>query len=160
VIYTSGSTGRPKGVMIEHRSVVNRLHWMQRAYPLGARDVLLQKTSYGFDVSVWELFWWALEGASLSILQPRGERLPQALVEAIQRRRVTVAHFVPSMFNVFLEYLDDKPDKVSALASLRRVFASGEALAPRTSAGSTTSLAGPPAPGSRISTVPRRPRWT
>ena len=64
VIYTSGSTGRPKGVMIEHRSVVNRLHWMQGAYPIDERDVLLQKTSFCFDVSVWELFWWALEGAA------------------------------------------------------------------------------------------------
>ncbi len=44
VIYTSGSTGRPKGVMIEHRAVINRLHWMQRAYPIGERDVILQKT--------------------------------------------------------------------------------------------------------------------
>ncbi len=33
VIYTSGSTGKPKGVMIEHRSVVNRLHWMQQRLP-------------------------------------------------------------------------------------------------------------------------------
>ena len=39
VIYTSGSTGRPKGVMVEHRSVVNRLNWMQRRYPLGPADV-------------------------------------------------------------------------------------------------------------------------
>jgi len=39
VIYTSGSTGKPKGVMIEHRSVVNRLHWMQAAYPIGRDDV-------------------------------------------------------------------------------------------------------------------------
>ncbi len=29
LLYTSGSTGRPKGVMIEHRSIVNRLIWMQ-----------------------------------------------------------------------------------------------------------------------------------
>jgi amino acid adenylation domain-containing protein len=131
VIYTSGSTGRPKGVMIEHRAIVNRLHWMQQAYPIGARDVLLQKTSYCFDVSVWELFWWALEGASLCILPPRGERLPQAIVGTIREHRVTVAHFVPSMLNVFLEYLDGKPGKASAaLASLRRVFASGEALVP------------------------------
>ena len=62
MIYTSGSTGKPKGVMIEHRSVVNRLHWMQRAYPIDERDVILQKTPYYFDVSVWELFWWALTG--------------------------------------------------------------------------------------------------
>ena len=59
VIYTSGSTGKPKGVMIEHRSLVNRLHWMQHAYPIDESDVILQKTPYYFDVSVWELFWWA-----------------------------------------------------------------------------------------------------
>jgi len=131
VIYTSGSTGKPKGVMIEHRSVVNRLHWMQSVYPLDSRDVLLQKTSFCFDVSVWELFWWALEGASLCLLAPRGERIPQVLVETIRKHRVSVMHFVPSMLNVFLEYLDGRPEKVSAtLSSLRRVFASGEALSP------------------------------
>ena len=131
VIYTSGSTGRPKGVMIEHRSVVNRLHWMQEAYPIDSRDVLLQKTSFCFDVSVWELFWWAIEGASLCLLMPRGEKIPQALIETIKKHKITVLHFVPSMLNVFLDYLDGKPDKVStALASLRRIFASGEALSP------------------------------
>lgn len=131
VIYTSGSTGKPKGVMIEHRSVVNRLHWMQSAYPIDHRDVLLQKTSFCFDVSVWELFWWALEGATLCLLAPRAERIPQALLETIRKHRVSVLHFVPSMLNVLLEYLDGRPEKVSAaLPSLRRVFASGEALSP------------------------------
>jgi amino acid adenylation domain-containing protein len=131
VIYTSGSTGKPKGVMIEHCSVVNRLDWMQNAYPIDHRDVLLQKTSYCFDVSVWELFWWAIQGASLCMLMPRGERIPQAIVEAVEKHRVSMIHFVPSMLNVFLEYLDGKPKKVSStLGSLRRCFASGEALSP------------------------------
>jgi D-alanine--poly(phosphoribitol) ligase subunit 1 len=131
VIYTSGSTGKPKGVMIEHRSVVNRLHWMQSAYPIDNQDVLLQKTSFCFDVSVWELFWWAIEGATLCLLMPRGEKIPQALVETIKKHKVTVLHFVPSMLNVFLDYLDGKPEKVvTALTSLRRIFASGEALSP------------------------------
>jgi len=155
VIYTSGSTGKPKGVMIEHRSVVNRLHWMQSAYPIGHRDVILQKTSYCFDVSVWELFWWALEGATLCLLMPRGERIPQAIVETVRKHKVSVLHFVPSMLNVFLEYLDGKPAKVSeALASLRHVFASGEALSPnhvrkfneivgRTTGARLTNLYGP-----------------
>jgi amino acid adenylation domain-containing protein len=131
VIYTSGSTGRPKGVMIEHRSVVNRLHWMQTAYPIGSRDVLLQKTPYCFDVSVWELFWWALEGATLCLLVPKGEKVPQALLETVRKHRVSILHFVPSMLSVLLEYLDGRPDKVSlSLSSLRRVFASGEPLSP------------------------------
>jgi non-ribosomal peptide synthetase component F len=54
IIYTSGSTGRPKGVMIEHYSVINRLNWMQKAYPIDENDTILQKTPYTFDVSV---FW-------------------------------------------------------------------------------------------------------
>jgi len=131
VIYTSGSTGKPKGVMIEHRSVVNRLHWMQSAYPIGRDDVILQKTPYYFDVSVWELFWWALEGARLCFLVPGGERIPLFIIEAIKKHRVTVLHFVPSMLNVFLEYLDGKSDHVlENLASVRQVFVSGEALTP------------------------------
>jgi tyrocidine synthetase III len=130
VIYTSGSTGRPKGVMIEHRAVVNRLHWMQRRYPIGPDDVILQKTPYYFDVSVWELFWWALQGAKACFLAPGGERNPIVIVDAINKHRVSVMHFVPSMLSVFLEYLDGKSNAAMArLAPLRRVFASGEALA-------------------------------
>lgn len=131
VIYTSGSTGRPKGVMIEHHSLVNRLDWMQQAYPIDANDVILQKTPYSFDVSVWELFWWALQGAKLCFLMPGAEGNPLAIVETIRKHRISVMHFVPSMLNVFLEYLDGKADGVSrGLSSVRRVFASGEALAP------------------------------
>jgi amino acid adenylation domain-containing protein len=129
VIYTSGSTGKPKGVMIEHRSLVNRLHWMQQAYPIDESDVILQKTPYSFDVSVWELFWWALQGARLCFLMPGGERNPLAIVETVRKHRVSVMHFVPSMMNVFLEYLDGKDaGVVKGLGSVRRVFASGEAL--------------------------------
>lgn len=131
VIYTSGSTGKPKGVMIEHRSVVNRLHWMQHAYPIDRNDVILQKTPYYFDVSVWELFWWALQGAKLCFLMPGGERIPLAIVETVRKHRVTVLHFVPSMLNVFLEYLDGKGDRIlESLSSIRQVFVSGEALTP------------------------------
>jgi amino acid adenylation domain-containing protein len=131
VIYTSGSTGRPKGVMIEHRSAVNRLHWMQSAYPIGPEDVILQKTPYYFDVSVWEFFWWGMTGAKLYFLRPGGEKIPMIIVDAIKRHHVTVLHFVPSVLNVFLEYLDGKSAATfSGLASLRRVFASGEALMP------------------------------
>jgi amino acid adenylation domain-containing protein len=122
-IYTSGSTGKPKGAVNTHRGIVNRLVWMQRAYGLGAGDRVLQKTPLGFDVSVWELFWPLITGASLVLARPGGHRDPAYLAAAIAAHGITTVHFVPSMLRVFLE----EPG-VAGLASLRRVIASGEAL--------------------------------
>jgi len=129
VIYTSGSTGTPKGVLIEHRSVLNRIGWMQRAYPLGPNDVVLQKTPASFDVSVWELFWWFFAGAAVSQLPPGAEREPASIVAAIRAHRVTTTHFVPSMLGAFLDYVE--ATSTDGLESLRQVFASGEALEAR-----------------------------
>ncbi|HEV2639099.1 MAG TPA: amino acid adenylation domain-containing protein [Actinocrinis sp.] len=128
VIYTSGSTGQPKGVMVEHRSVVNRLAWMQRSYPLGERDVLLQKTPSSFDVSVWELFWWAVEGASVALLPPGGQKDPREVLRAIHTHRVTAVHFVPSMLGPFLDQLEQSPQDREGIRTLRHVFSSGEPL--------------------------------
>ncbi|MFJ4952736.1 amino acid adenylation domain-containing protein [Streptomyces sp. NPDC088760] len=129
VIYTSGSTGNPKGVLIEHRSAVNRIAWMQKAYPITAADVILQKTPTSFDVSVWELFWWMFEGASVCLPEPGAERNPEALTAAIERHGVTTMHFVPSMLGAFLDFVDGSGEQ-ARLATLRQVFASGEALTP------------------------------
>jgi len=127
VIYTSGSTGKPKGAMIEHHSAINRIKWMQKKYPIGEKDVILQKTPYTFDVSVWELFWWSMEGAKVCFLTPGGEKDPEEIVKAIEKHRVTTLHFVPSMLNIFLEYAEGRED-LGRLSSLKQVFSSGEAL--------------------------------
>lgn len=130
IIYTSGSTGRPKGVMIEHRSIINRLNWMQKCYRLDEHDTLLQKTPYFFDVSVWELFWWSITGARVCFLVPGVEKFPQFLVETVEKAKVTVMHFVPSMLSPFLQYLQDDEHVIKRLGSLRQVFTSGESLLP------------------------------
>jgi len=127
VIYTSGSTGKPKGVMIEHFSLINRLNWMQKKYPIGEDDVILQKTPFTFDVSVWELFWWGIQGAKVCFLKPGGEKEPEEIIIAIEKHKVTTMHFVPSMLNTFLEYIAERQE-LDRMKSLRQVFASGEAL--------------------------------
>ncbi len=127
VIYTSGSTGKPKGTLIEHRSLVNRLNWMQKKYPLNKNDIILQKTPYTFDVSVWEMFWWSMAGAKVCFLEPGAEKDPEKIVEAIEKNNITVIHFVPSMLGIFLEYLK-QTGEASRVAGLKQVFASGEAL--------------------------------
>ena len=127
IIYTSGSTGRPKGVMVEHKGVVNRLFWGNQRYPITSESVILQKTPFTFDVSVWELFWWPLAGASLCILEPGGEKDPNIIVDTVQRNHVTTIHFVPSMLAVFLQYVEETKC-TDRLSSIRQFFASGEAI--------------------------------
>ncbi len=125
MIYTSGSTGRPKGALNAHSGIVNRLLWMQSEYQLRANDVVLQKTPFSFDVSVWEFFWPLLTGARIVMARPEGHRDPGYLCDVIARRGVTVCHFVPSMLRAFLA-----EPAASTSVTLRDVMASGEALPP------------------------------
>ncbi|WP_080283458.1 non-ribosomal peptide synthetase, partial [Clostridium botulinum] len=127
IIYTSGTTGKPKGAMIEHRSLVNRLNWMQNKYPIGEKDTILQKTTYTFDVSVWEILWWALVGAKVCMLSPNGEKDPMKIIETINKYKVTTMHFVPSMLDVFMYCVEENRNNMG-LSTLRQVFSSGEAL--------------------------------
>ncbi|MCB4994270.1 mutanobactin A non-ribosomal peptide synthetase MubA [Streptococcus mutans] len=126
IIYTSGSTGDPKGVMLTHEAVMNRLLWMQNAYPITKNDIILQKTSFGFDVSIWELFGWTFEGAVLYFLENGEEKDPQRIIELINSQNISKLHFVPSMLNVFLEFCER--ENKDSLKSLSIVFSSGEAL--------------------------------
>jgi amino acid adenylation domain-containing protein len=124
MIYTSGSTGAPKGAQNSHGGIVNRLLWMQQRYQLKSDDVVLQKTPFSFDVSVWEFFWPLLAGARLVMARPEGHRDPDYLVEVINKEKVTTLHFVPAMLQAFLTN-----ETVSAgCGSVRRIICSGEAL--------------------------------
>ena len=124
ILHTSGSTGRPKGVMNQHDGLVNRLLWAQDTHGLGAGDAVLQKTTFCFDVSVWELFWPLLVGARVVLARPGGQKDTTYLKELIRAEGITTMHFVPPMLEVFLEGETDLP-------GLRRVLCSGEALLPR-----------------------------
>ena len=123
VIYTSGSTGRPKGVLIPHEAILNRLLWGQEVYPLTCEDRVLQKASFSFDFSVWEIFGTLLAGAQLVLARPGGQQDSGYLVRLIAERRVTVAHFAPAMLQMFLSEAG-----LDACESLRLVFSGGEAL--------------------------------
>ena len=122
VIYTSGSTGKPKGVGIDQQGIVNRLQWMQAAYPLTAADRVLQKTPYSFDVSVWEFFWPLIEGATLVVARPGGHQDVTYLADLIDAQAITTLHFVPPMLEVFLN------EAAECGHSLRQVMCSGQAL--------------------------------
>ena len=109
--------------MNSHGGLVNRLLWMQEEYGLEAKDVVLQKTPFSFDVSVWEFFWPLMEGAKIVLARAGGHQEPDYLAALIEERQVTTLHFVPSMLAVFLE-----EERTKQCKSIRRVMCSGEAL--------------------------------
>ncbi|MGO3296387.1 MAG: amino acid adenylation domain-containing protein, partial [Marinobacter sp.] len=123
VIYTSGSTGRPKGAAIRHGALTNCMVWMQQTYQLNDKDAVLHKAPFGFDVSVWEIFWPLSVGARLVIAQPGDHRDPERIIELIQLHGVTTLNFVPSMLKAFLAYPD-----VKANTRLKHIMCGGEAV--------------------------------
>ena len=123
VIYTSGSTGKPKGVMISHRSICNRLEWMNERYPLMEDDSVLQKTSFSFDASVWEFYVPLIAGARVVMARPGGHQDAGYLVKTIAERQITTLQVVPSMLEVIVEERG-----LAKCKELRRVFCGGEAL--------------------------------
>ncbi|MFI1018394.1 amino acid adenylation domain-containing protein [Streptomyces sp. NPDC020965] len=123
LIFTSGSTGRPKGVTVPHSAIVNRLRWAQETHRLTSGDRVLLKTPASFDVSVWELFWPLLAGATLVVAGPEDHRDPARIARLLREHAITTVHFVPSMLAAFVAVAGP-----SECTSLRRVIASGETL--------------------------------
>ncbi|MBF8739592.1 non-ribosomal peptide synthetase [Pseudomonas guariconensis] len=122
-IYTSGTTGRPKGAGNSHAALCNRLQWMQATFTLEPQDRVLQKTPFGFDVSVWEFFWPLMTGATLVMAPPGAHRDPAELKALIAGHGISVLHFVPSMLQAYMA-----SETLAGCPSLRLVMCSGEAL--------------------------------
>ncbi|GAB3466558.1 non-ribosomal peptide synthetase [Azotobacter salinestris] len=123
VIYTSGSTGRPKGAANRHRSLYSCMLWMQETYKLTEADTVLHKAPFGFDVSVWEIFWPLTAGVSLVVARPGDQRDPARIVELIRQHQITTLNFVPSMLQAFLAH-----EGIETETRLRHVICGGEAM--------------------------------
>lgn len=164
LLYTSGSTGRPKAVAYPVDGAIADILWLQRSYPFRLGDANVFKTSYGFDVSIWEIFWTLYFGAKLVVCRPGGHRDPAYLAKVIDQHRVTMIFLAPSMLQVFLDKLP-----ADSGGSLRWVICGGEPITPRlrdtfyarlgarlingygpTEAGTVTDMILPPDTGSPI----------
>ena len=123
IIYTSGTTGKPKGVGVSQGGVVNRIKWMNKEYPLRKKDKIMQKTSYTFDVSVWELLWAHWYGGSIVIAKEGEQRDVDYIKELSRKEQITIMHFVPTMLNSYLEGVDK-----GYRDNVKYIFSSGEEL--------------------------------
>ncbi|PMQ04698.1 Tyrocidine synthase 3 [Dyella sp. AD56] len=123
VIYTSGSSGRPKGVMVHHRGIANHMCWLRQQYPMDVSDVLIQKTPFSFDASIWDFFSALICGARLLMAAPGRHFDVDYLTSLIISGGVTRLKLVPTLLRALLEH-----PRFAECTSLRAVFSGGEAL--------------------------------
>ncbi len=126
LLYTSGSTGKPKGVLMPHKPIVTLILWLQEKYKV-ENDRILFLNPYTFDMSIWGLYSWTLNGGSVFILKHGNEKDPSKIVNAIIEKSITTVHFVPSVLTMFLEYIEDNYLNLTDI-KLRYVFVAGEVL--------------------------------
>lgn len=122
-IFTSGTTGDPKCAVNTRIGLVNRLTWAVKDINLKSSDCLCFKTPISFDVSIWEFMLPLLTGAKAVIIPPHKEIDMLFLCQYIKRFSITIIHFVPSVFEHFINYISFK-----YCSSLRYVVCSGESL--------------------------------
>ncbi|MEU5103150.1 MULTISPECIES: non-ribosomal peptide synthase/polyketide synthase [unclassified Streptomyces] len=120
VLYTSGSTGRPKGVVVSHGALRNLLAAMSSVEPVPG-DRWLAVTTFGFDISLLEVFLPLLSGAEVVVAGREVVRDPVALGRTVRERGVTMMQATPSLWRALLEA---DPEAVAGL----RVLVGGEAL--------------------------------
>ncbi|KAH0529049.1 hypothetical protein TsFJ059_003849 [Trichoderma semiorbis] len=108
ILYTSGSTGKPKGVVLSQANFANHLA-VKTQELLIEREVVLQQSSLGFDMSIIQTFVALANGGKL-VIAPREKRGdPIALSELMQKEGVTFTIATPTEYLMLLrngeEYL-------------------------------------------------------
>ncbi|MEO7330504.1 MAG: AMP-binding protein [Minicystis sp.] len=127
--FTSGSTGTPKLTLIPRRGINNRFAWMNEAFG-PTTPITLATTSPFFDSAVWQLLWPLTRGGT--VILPPDEPLLSAreLLSLIERHRVTILDFVPSVLEAVIDTLVE-PGNRERLRSVEHVVLGGEAIKAR-----------------------------
>jgi amino acid adenylation domain-containing protein len=122
VIYTSGSTGQPKGVAVEHGAAAAHLTAVARVHEIVPEDRVLQFASAGFDVSLEQVFFPLLTGATLVL---RGAELWSAteFQARVRDLGITVANLPPAYWQEVADGADE-----DALTGIRLLLIGGDAL--------------------------------
>jgi amino acid adenylation domain-containing protein/non-ribosomal peptide synthase protein (TIGR01720 family) len=128
VIFTSGSTGTPRGAMIEQAGMLNHLFAKIDDLQLCSGERLAQTASVCFDISVWQFLAALLCGGSVQILPDAISHDPLRLLDETERSGVAVLEIVPSLLQAMVEEIERRGPARPALAHLRWLVLTGEAL--------------------------------
>ncbi|MFD2169286.1 non-ribosomal peptide synthetase [Tumebacillus lipolyticus] len=117
IIYTSGTTGKPKGVLVPHRGVISLLTDMHNRKPLQVGDRSSVWTSFGFDVSVYEMFTALLYGAAVCPAPDAVRYDSEKFIGWLIEHQITSAYLPPFMVKDLATWLE-KENRALPLHSL------------------------------------------
>ncbi|MGE7828259.1 amino acid adenylation domain-containing protein [Paenibacillus sp. NPDC093718] len=123
IIYTSGSTGLPKGVMIDHRGAANTILDVNERFGVGPEDRLFGVSSFGFDLSVYDMFGAAAAGAAVVYPHPEQALNPAHWLDRMIEEGVTIWNSAPPLAVLLAEAAQDRGVELPAL---RLVLLSGD----------------------------------
>jgi acyl-coenzyme A synthetase/AMP-(fatty) acid ligase/acyl carrier protein len=102
---------------------MNHMEWIVTVFGIEEADRVLQRTSIGFDASVWEIVAPLLAGGRLVLMKPDWRGDIAYLIEVIRRRAISILQVTPSILGLFLD-----AEGLETCQALRLVISGGEAL--------------------------------
>ena len=100
VIFTSGSTGKPKGVVITHSAAANTIKDINERFHVTEKDCIIGLSSFGFDLSVYDVFGSFSTGAKLALVHD--QRNVVEIEQVLEKEKVTFWNSVPAVMEMYL----------------------------------------------------------
>lgn len=127
MIYTSGTTGMPKGVEITHKSLVCLAYEKGLDMVCIENSIMLQKSTYVFDASVYEVFMALLSGGTLQLLSDEENNDFGKMLDIIEKNKVTHTLMIPTVFNAILDYMKEY-HRPHALDGFKKIYLGAEEI--------------------------------
>ncbi|KAF5603867.1 polyketide synthase [Fusarium pseudocircinatum] len=124
ILFTSGSTGTPKGIRLSSRGIINYVATKSSKLSLG-REVILQQSALGFDMSLAQAFLALALGGTLVITPSVSRGDPLALGKLMADEGVTLTLGTPTEYLMLIRH---GGQTVKAMNSWRNATSGGEAI--------------------------------
>lgn len=123
IFYTSGSTGTPKGVMITHKNLIGCADWAVNEFGITAADILSSHPPFHFDLSTLDIYAAFRARAALAIVPDKLSVFPGALLDYIEKNKMTIWNSVPSLLSYLAKSGVLAPER---MPSVKKIFFNGE----------------------------------